>query len=142
MPYVNPDEPPTVHIRGLAERAASPVHRLGPDVTVPATLPVLLEFSRAEPPAGTATLTRDEHGIHADAVLRLTGLFGKMAARHDIRTLWPKFAIGIAGTVITSDDDGTDAISAGRVVSLSLCRENVDPGLPPWKYVYGEEGGQ
>jgi hypothetical protein len=133
---VSTDKPPRVHIRGLAERAASPVHRLGPDVTVPDTLPVLLEFSRAEGPIGTATLTRDDEGIHADATLWLTGLFGKMAMKRDIGVLWPKFAIGIARTVITRDGDGTEVISAGEVVALSLCRENIDPDLPPWKVVY------
>ena len=133
---MEPDEPPKVHIRGLAERAASPVHRLGPDVTVPDTLPVLLEFSRTEPAIGTAALTRDDEGIHADATLWLAGFFGKMAMHRDVGVLWPKFALGIARTVIIKDDDGTDVITAGEVVALSLCRENVDPDLPPWKVVY------
>lgn len=130
------DEPAKIRIRGLVERADSPEQRLGPDVTVPGTLPVLLEFSHAEPPIGTAILTRDDEGIHAYATLWLAGVFGKMAMKRDIRVLWPKFAIGIARTVITKGDDGADVITEGEVVSLSLCRENVDPGLPPWEYVY------
>ena len=127
---------PAVHIRGLAERAASPVQRLGPDVTVPATLPVLLEFSHTEPAIGTATLTRDNEGIHADATLWLTGTFGEIAKRHDIRNMWPKLAIGIRAATVTKGADGADVITSGEVVALSLCRENVDPDLPPWEVVY------
>ena len=133
-----PDAAPTVHIRGLAERAASPVRRLGPDVTVPGTLPVLVEFSHERPPVGTATLSRDGEGVHADATLWLTGWLAQMAQKTDIRKLWPKFALGIARTVITKDDDGTDVITSGEVVALSLCRENVDPGLPPWEVIRDE----
>ena len=132
---MEPDTVQTVHIRGLAERADSPVHRLGPDVTVPETRPVLVEFSHAVPPAGTARLTRDDEGIHADATLYLVGWLRQMAQKHDLRSLWPKFALGIARTVITEDEGGGAVIIAGEVVSLSLCRENVDRDLPPWKVV-------
>jgi len=111
---MEPDEVQTVRIRGLAERAASPVHRIGPAVTIPETLPVLLEFSRSEPSVGTATLHRDDEGIHADATLYLTGRFGEIAKREDIRKLWPKFAIGF---IPAGDLDGKLEALADQLVT-------------------------
>jgi hypothetical protein len=131
-----------IHLRGLAERAGCDEQPLGPGVTVPETVPVLVEFSIKDGPIGTATLTRDEHGIWADAILELDvkGLLGdlirKTVRQGTFRELWPAFAIDIARTVVTKDDDHpAGVITSGEVMHLSLCRANRDPDLPPYEVV-------
>ncbi len=133
----------TIHLRGLAERAGCEEQPLGPGVTVPETVPVLLEFNVKEGPIGTATLTRDERGIWAGAVIQLgvEGLLGdlirKTVRQGTFRSMWPAFAIDIARTVVTKDDDHpAGVITSGEVQHLSLCRANRDPGLPPYEVVY------
>lgn len=132
----------TLHLRGLAHRAGCAGQPLGPGVTVPETVPVLLEFD-VRSPVGTATLRRDEHGIWADAVisLDLKGFHGdlirKAVSRGEFRRLWPAFAISIARTVITKDDaHPMGVITSGEVRHVSLCSANSDPDLPQYEVVY------
>ena len=134
FPPIPPEPVQTVRIRGLAERAASPVNRLGPAVTVPETLPLLLEFDSRNP-IGTATLTRDDEGIHVDAAIPLTGLVRKLAERGDLRRYWPVLATGISVTANGEDSDGTSMITKGTIRSVSLSRENADREMPPWEVV-------
>ncbi len=98
---MNPDGVQAVRIRGLAERAASPEHRLGPDVTVPGTIPVPLEFrhrlrtrsAHTAPPPSTAT-------GKASAPTPTSGspaASGK-SPQGGIRKLWPYLAVIILVT--------------------------------------------
>lgn len=134
-----------IHLRGLAERADCAEQPLGPDVIVPEKVPVLLEFSAIGGPVGTATLNRDDHGIWADAIIRLDAgtqaglLVRKAVERGDFRKMWPSFAIDVARTVITKDDTHPmGVITGGQVMHLSLCRANRDPDLPPYEIVYDD----
>jgi hypothetical protein len=105
----------TIRIRGLAERAGSPELPLGPEVIVRGEVPLR---AGAKETIGQATLTRDERGIWAEAVItldaweRLEGpLFRHPAER------WPKLAVGILKPL---SENGV--ITSGKVVSLSLVR--------------------
>lgn len=129
----------TIRLRGLAERAGCAEYPLGPDVIVPETVSVYLEFNKRNGPVGTATLRRDEAGIWADAVLDLdSGTKSADLLRHvngkgRLRKTWPAFAISVAGAVVTKD-----GVTGGTVADLSLCQANSDPDLPPYEVIYDQ----
>jgi len=129
---VQPDGVQSVHIRGLAERAASPVHRIGPDVTVPDSVPLRIGYDHRVA-YGTAALRRDEAGIWADAEVFTDMLPGGTATLKDV----PYLAVAVR---VTGSDRPAElpVITAGEVVGVILCRENIDPDLPPWEVAYGE----
>jgi DNA-binding PadR family transcriptional regulator len=139
---VQPDEHPRRHctssirIRGLAERAGSPDRPLGPEVIVPEQVPLLVESSPPET-IGTAALRRDERGIWCEAEIWFDGHGEQAAAMRDRHPAeqWPKLAVGIERALVEKG-----VITAGRVTSVSLVRENFDPGLPPWEVVTDPSG--
>ena len=135
----------TIRLRGLAERADCAEQPLGPDVVVPETVSVYLEFNLSSGPVGTATLKRDEQGIWADVTLHPDAgnwsatLMRRVIEKGQLRDLWPAFAISVARTVVSEG-----VITAGEVTNMSLSRANRDPDLPPYEIVYDDRssGGE
>jgi hypothetical protein len=127
----------SIRIRGLAERADSPVQPLGPVVAVPGTVPLMTETSPREQ-VGTATLHWDEQGIRAEGVIDL-GAWERIPVNDRRQAhpaeLWPKFAVGIEKPLVEKG-----IITSGRVAFISLVRENSDPDLPPWEVVTDPPG--
>jgi hypothetical protein len=137
---------PPVRLRGLAARAGEREQPIGSDVTIPASVPVLLQFS-VEHIIGTAILHRDAAGnIHADAMvypdsdpLLRKGLFGPG------RNPWPYFALSIAHAVLTRDDaHPAGVITGGEILHLALVDRNADLGLPRYVQAFDvvAEAGQ
>jgi hypothetical protein len=139
---MEPDKPgrkrctASIRIRGLAERADSPDRPLGPEVIIPESVPLNVETS---PPGqvGIATLRRDEQGIWAEAEIQFDGHGERSAAMRDRHPAeaWPKLAVGIEKALVEKG-----VITVGRVISVSLVRENFDPDLPPWEVVTDPPG--
>lgn len=134
VPVNNPKPPepePELRIRGLAGRAA----RFGPDLIVPPSVPLLIEFSDTDVVCA-AGLTRDDEGIHATAVIPLLP-GSRLAMTHakpgGIARLWPRLALAVAYAV-AQEKDGIEMITGGRVASVSLCA-NGDPDVPDWEVV-------
>ena len=127
-----------MRIRGLADRADSPELPLGPEVIVPGQVPLRVE-SGAEETVGVAALTRDGRGIWAEAEISLEA-WERVAAgdryRHDHPAeAWPKLAVSIMKPLAEGG-----VITSGKVVSVSLVRENADTSLPPWEVVTDPPG--
>jgi hypothetical protein len=127
-----------IRIRGLAERADSPERPLGPDVTVPESVPVRIDGDRGMTCVGMATLLRDDAGIWAEAKLdrgAVAQVLG-MPLADEVTAIegFPCFALAVR---VTGEDRPAElkAITAGEVVGISLCRKNVDPDLLPYEIV-------
>ena len=127
----------SIRIRGLAERADSPEQPLGPDVIVPESVPLRLEYGAGET-VGTARLRRDEAGIWAEAEIPPDTGRDRVPAWHHSHhpaDLWPKFAVGIARAL---SEGGT--ITSGEIACVCLVRENTDTTLPPWEIITDPPG--
>ncbi|HUY44688.1 MAG TPA: hypothetical protein VMV92_03020 [Streptosporangiaceae bacterium] len=113
-------------IHGICERAGSPEQPLGPGVTVPASVPLLVNFDLRRV-IGRAALARDADGsITASAEVTGEGA----ALLGDLRYL----AIGVSH-VRVSHDGGCPSgrITSGEIRSVAIVRANIDPDLPPYE---------
>ena len=120
---------PGIRLHGMCERAESPEQPLGPDVIVPGSVLLTIEFDMLALPIGMAALHRDGQGsIWAD----VSGI-DVMPERIEA---YPYFAIGIAHAVISKDDDHPEGrITGGEITRLAVTHANADPDLPPYEVV-------
>jgi hypothetical protein len=129
----------SIRIRGLAERADSPEQPLGPEVIVPEQVPLRVEFDAGKEPVGFVALSRDERGIWASGEIRLDAWEQAKTGNRDRYDhpagQWPKLAVGILKPLVENG-----IITSGKVVAVSLVRENADTSLPPWEVVTDPPG--
>ena len=114
-------------LRGICERAASPGLPLGPDVVVPESVPLLVQFDYQRV-IGMAVLTRAANGdILASAEIGPGADAGLLSAA-------PYFAIGIRHTRLEKDSDQPlGRIWAGEIRNVAIVDRNIDPDLPPYE---------
>jgi len=119
------------HLHGICERAASPEQPLGPDVVVPESVPLLVQFDYQRC-IGIATLTRAANGdILASADI---GDPDPATARLIRDRAAPYFAIGVGSTVLEKDDDHPlGRITAGEIRNVAIVDRNIDPDLPKYE---------
>jgi hypothetical protein len=107
-----------MRIRGICERADSP-QPLGPDVVVPETVPLTVNFDLADP-VGWATLTRAPNGdILAGADIFPGSVTERLIRRH----LVPYFSVGAIAK------PGEPPV----ICRLAISESNADPDLPPYE---------
>ena len=129
----------SIRIRGLAEKADSPEQPLGPEVIIPESVPLRVGSGAKNETVGSVALNRDERGIWAEGEIRLDAwerAMGESRFRDDHPAgEWPKLAVGILRPLAEGG-----VITSGKIVSVSLVRENADPSLPPWEVVTDPPG--